>query len=962
MYVVGTDYDNSGTIGESHLTLIENGTTVIQIGMRDGDLKYKNATGTWKVAHTDPYNDRWVHNITVFNISVSEQTYQIRFNDSKFGVNTTDPLPMTNTMDAGWDETWLTGGDRVFLDDFKAVKNNATEPISGTVVDQNGDQVQTENITVEVWGVRESAFDTTDVNELERRANESLDEASETIPDEWEPDRNLAHEYSTVGEHYIVANSKTEWETGLLSDGVDPDPRLKFDKSEIVTLSCWDPHDSADNVGMPVDGSWQGSTDSCTFRIERLSPTGERLSSWTAETSPTYETFGVSFSGTSKKHEVYQAPFAPGFYRVTIEDKDSSFQVVFDVGGTEERAQLIKEGLEDQAGRLTDQADEIAQRLENDEWYRTTVQTDANGKWSADVPADVTVVQVQAYDVPAGMDPGANFSDVRTYLSAVDVNQTSILLSTSPTRAKPPASNVEVEVIRADATTFKDDPEAWAEKFEQMIEDRLNESLTEVESFYEDRLEEQTREALEQRYADLRDLILADSDLRDAYLELSQFDEVQDPGDLTDAQLREEIRLMRQAFLEHDSRAATGSPETDVAQDTISVEFPVDGEIVEASPEVVWSNGTVQNVSDDHWHVESSLLGSDSTLVIDEYPVGEGDAAVAKFRANLVTADGAVGQPEVSVANPQYDGDLPKINAIDVDTLRPGPDEPVTVRLRPEEGTGFDKVTGATAIAPNRQNLNATVTNQGNVQFTTSGSGYHFVRVKYQTVDGEPFTLSFRLKAQDVAQSEGPTIQLADTPYGETPIVGERLESARYQASEDGSEHTFVAITPAGEDIGQLDVKPGTRLSGDEHDLRVVVVSGPDEETVNRHVRVRVHVPNGVGETTAGYGTGAIVRADGDPVTQGGTPKGKVVDREGDKQTIEVITGDDGSVDVEVNTDPTRRDRIGWLWENNAPSLGVLVATAPSTPSAGGFPAPTSTGVGFLVILAGLATARRIHP
>jgi len=80
------------------------------------------------------------------------------------------------------------GGSRVELGTLGHVGDRKTsEQITGTAVDQNGNPLP-ENTTIEAWGIREPALDAGDAQELQREANQLLDELDNATPSDFAPD------------------------------------------------------------------------------------------------------------------------------------------------------------------------------------------------------------------------------------------------------------------------------------------------------------------------------------------------------------------------------------------------------------------------------------------------------------------------------------------------------------------------------------------------------------------------------------------------------------------------------------------------------------------------------------------------------------------------------------------------------------------------------------------------------
>lgn len=939
----------TGNLITSSPTVI-NGT--VYIGDRGGSLHALSATdGASQWEYTAPTGGveatPTVHHGTVYFGANDNKTYAVDAADNtkywsydlggQIGLGSATIVPDGSTESSG---SRVKQGILGHTDGFAA----RSDPVSGQVVDQDDVVVNQSNITVELWGVRKSQFDTSDEQKLREKADDLYDNLSDPLPDAWQPDRDLVSDYDSADSHYIGIHEASDWGAGYRT-GIDP-PTLTIPEDERVTFSCWDPDGEVTYTGRPVDSSnaYRGSTDKCKYQIERLSPTDEVQDTHTIQPNTVYRTSNPLLAA-EKKHHVAKTDLPNGVYRVSLADKDSNFQAVFVKGDPDDLEQTIKQDLQDRHDSLTNQADRIAKLLNQDQtMWRTTVTTNKTGHWQADVPSNVVRVQAQAYDTPPGLANNASMADLRAYYQSTDINDTSALVSTMPTRATPPAEGVRVQVVRADATEWMTDVESMREKLKALFEEQLSERLSEQSAYYEDRLEDLNRDQLEQRYQDVADLVRASDPVRKAYLDRSDRDEIGNAADLTDAELREETRHMRQALLAAD-RIGTDPPDYSIKDGLLSMTQPVAGTVQEADVNVVWANGTVTSMDDEYYSIEESsafgIVGQDA-VVIEDYPI-PADATVADVRIDVVTENGH-GRSTTTITNPAYSGDVPKVNAIDLSTIHPGSNERVTATLRPEAGSGFGQLESVEVYAPDGTALQTDVSPAKNrVAFRTAREGDHTIRLQYSNVAGDMFRETIRVEAESYRASASPTVRVDQGIGGPLAVVGDGLESAKIE-QQDGSTR-IAAIVPGDGDVpGTVEIHPSVLLEGDKHELNVRVLQGEDRKAVGTHVTTYIHLDNGLSDD-------AIAYVNGEPAID--TAHGEIRETgDEDKVYLWTQTDQNGAANIEINEDPGPWESANWWWANNVPSIDVLALVPPID---------GLRVIGDIALLSGVALTARRH-
>lgn len=116
--------------GNAHLFVGGVSSRMLTVGMRNGDLVYRNSSG-YQTISTTPDNNEWV-NITVYNINISSDTYSVRW-ETPTASGTATGLEFENAQSDGWDDLSVyTDGDVAFYDQV-----NVEEPPTGTYISAN---------------------------------------------------------------------------------------------------------------------------------------------------------------------------------------------------------------------------------------------------------------------------------------------------------------------------------------------------------------------------------------------------------------------------------------------------------------------------------------------------------------------------------------------------------------------------------------------------------------------------------------------------------------------------------------------------------------------------------------------------------------------------------------------------------------------------------------------------------
>lgn len=819
-------------------------------------------------------------------------------------------------------------GREIYLDEVDA----GGHTISGQVVDQHGEPI--ENTTVEAIGVNYDALNGT-ATEKEEKAQELLQNASDPMPDSWDPNRQLVGSegvFETTSSEYVAMHTKQDWGVVGVGEGyeaIDADleqPRVRVPDDEPVVFSVWDPGASG-YLGIgerldPIDRQLPGRTTSGTVVIEQLDPAGDVINTRTAETQDTLPGTNQAILGTTKNHEVAVAHLPPGVYRISTEGSELAYTVA--VGDPQKLGSQMAHDLRDEAGGLSGHAQMIRDRLDDGTFARVTTTTNASGHYEIRIPRGVEKATVQAYKADSRLTDalGPDITDLKD-AREVDFNG-SIYLTPAPETHDVPKSGVTIEMYKFDAAPFEDllnYEDLWQEWWSTFLDD----PQAAADMLFGDVLETKDAQELETILNDL-DSFYTDDDILGEVDDRTGHSAGGSHSDKTVAELRAEIKALEEVINELKGDLESGESGGDISDGTLdySVEFLGDVDEEAVSVLVNYEDGRTEIVGDEYITVDQSMsfTGDRSTEVrVEDYPVSN-DTAVADIAVRGVDSDGDVGEERDQIENPAFSGDIPGLDAVDVSSDRPGTDERVSFELQPESNTGYSHLVAATAYGPNGQQLNTTLDGE-RASFKTAGEGYHTVRAEFKSQSGHRFVESFRVEARDGTSSPPPTIRLAEGPAGTYALAGEGLDSAKVdiRQTDGGTEHDVTAITPGGEEVSNLHVVPAAP-NARSSTMHVSVVSGPNEEALDRHVSVYIHYDR-LSEDAIAYRNG------NEPITRdASTSYGQLDEREGGeaKHVLKTYTDGSGEVDVEVNDSPTRLERALHWTRTLSP---VAISTAP---------------------------------
>lgn len=836
-------------------------------------------------------------------------------------------------------------GREIYVDEIDAGGNAVT----GQLVDkETGEPIP--NATVEAVGVDYEALNDS-IEDADAEADRLLDEAQNPLPDAWDPEYSLS-DHMDAGSTYALVHQRDDWSTGrttILREEVD-DPRLSTDPEQDVIISLWDPEKDSGFLEGPVDGSHPGGVVEGSVVIEQLTGTGESVETKTVETQVEFETTG-SFAEGWGGHEYHavRTSLPEGVYRVHPEGAPER-GYVFTVGDPNNIADMITQSLENEAGKLSEQAEQVRSNIEGGTFARVTTTTNENGEFSLRLPSTIERASIQAYrgDGQLLQDiTGPSIDDLRTQAASEDYNGTFTIAP--PERHVVPADDITIEGYTTDTLPHLGITEFG--EWQDWLEDQfLDEDLTELQNEYDERFSEMERDSLERVYQDHRTLVETVPGAEGRYLDRSEFSSIQDADSLTDGELSTETQNMQIAIANVGNVALPdpGDNPVDISNGEINAEIPLPDGVDEdtISPEIHWSNGTAAPISDEYWSIESSsgVFGS-RTLVIDGYPIGENDPAAFDIRV-LGGGENGVVDDRVSGVNPAFDGSIPEISAVDLNMMSPGPGDRVSMTFRAGE-TEFDNVQGVEVFGPDGAPVNVSTVGD-RASFKTAGEGEHFIRATVVDSTGEAFVQSFRMKAHEEPRTNPPTVR-SERAVGDRhfALVGEKLQNAEISTDDRIGETRVVAETPRNTDISELHLQIREAMVGD--DLEVRIVKGSDQKAIQQHVRLTIHER---------LNDNAILWRNEAPITRDGSTRyGEVSERQdGDKHLIRSYTTERGQATISINRDPglleQARHRVGVILDG-LPSPSMLYT---------GLPIESTQFNGHLGLLIAIASIRRQPP
>lgn len=428
---------------------------------------------------------------------------------------------------------------------------------------------------------------------------------------------------------------------------------------------------------------------------------------------------------------------------------------------------------------------------------------------------------------------------------------------------------------------------------------------------------------------------------------------------------------------------------TEVVDGKVTVEWTIPGTIIKNQTSILvdYSNGagyfldndasTVPGTSKDQvtYTKPSGPLDDNSEITVEDFPVDVDGSAIASLTLNVATEEeGNLGPPNsdsptsdgnqtanhgsdtVRIENPAFEGTIPELQSVSMSTHRPGPNETVRIGLNAKDSSKYGSLDSVSVTGPNGNSLSTTTLSDSEFRFQTDGQGIHRVEATYTNPAGDEFTEVFHLKALKHDIDQPPSIRL------KTGVMGAG-EDGRYAVVSDGFEDGVVESRRGGRHIsvagiiGQAADPPNKAhlyLTGaemaTESTLTFQLVRGANRETVRKRVQTTLHLQT-VSEDAIVY------RIDGDdkqPLKHNERNEFGIVHRRSNGTTIETFTGPNGQLELSINNDPSRLDRVFYrarlVWASI--DISIPVVGSGVVPSVPGVPAAAVVvlgGAGFLL-------------
>jgi predicted RecB family endonuclease len=849
--------------------------------------------------------------------------------------------------------------------------------ISGVVETQPGQPVS--NATVEIWATSDS-LTVPDGSSLRQEQNKLLDQATDPIPDRFEQDQQFGEIADREQGIQPLVHTPADWEEGADTsqfavqrhrgaEGLDV-PRHTPEPGEEHVISCWDLTEEPSSLLASedsVDSKWMGQTTDCTVKIRKLGPGGDVVDGGerTVESEVLYTT--ENYFGTVKKHHGVRWTPQQGIYEITT--SKSNVKTYVAAGGIDSIERTFAQELRNQANENGERAKFLKQQLDDKTFDKIAVETNATGHWSADVPEGYSYVAVTARKgtyqgnlLMAGTSPENRtmqaFTDEWSNAAQTEVSEMqqsddpavppevgSVYLSTQPERVDVPSNETVVRVREISTPTYTNG--SVAGNFSEMFSAWLNnQSQEEIQQFLAAHgLNTTETEAMADR---LNESMKRNEQLRE---------EIEDQeADINSAE--ERLQFLQKLIMQQGSTAAPENTEQSVGETTDSGDRPV--EVVLTYP----SERFGDSLATGNWTVLAHDSTGDERVVPDEQvdvDRNRGSGTVDITVSDTMPADVASTRYEVigiseqdvtrgsaTVENPDAAGSVPALESIDISSTRPGPADRVTMNLHPTEDSSFATVSSATVYHPDGSTSQADVSGS-EIAFTTNGSGTYAVDVVAENTKGTPYHETIRVHAGSADVDMPPGVRMRDTQFGTVALATDGAQEADVSISDDRSEATIGVGLAEGTDLSDgIHVYSTGALSGDEQTIRVRALDESGRQ-LGQSVGVTIHHDD--------LSQDALIYRNDDPIT--GDAKVVHGSNASAATSIQTVTTSDGTVEIDVNRDPSLVDRASYRVQSalatiDLPSPGQI--TSPPAPSA---PMPALGGLGALALAGGLARRNR---
>ena len=449
-----------------------------------------------------------------------------------------------------------------------------------------------------------------------------------------------------------------------------------------------------------------------------------------------------------------------------------------------------------------------------------------------------------------------------------------------------------------------------------------------------------------ERLVNLLRTVDGSDDIRDTYLENSRFDQIPDREQIngtSEAVLLEELNAANPAINSADRIEAPDSPsDPELNNGLLNVEVPIPANVDpgDIAAEIEWNDGSVDVIDDEYLNIESSLVGTNTVNVVD-YPLEE--MADGRALADVVIrTSNNEGQNEqrIPVENPAFGGDIPAIQAVDISSTRPGPNQWVSVQLRPRDDEGYQSLHSLDVYNPDGELVDVRRTGE-EARFLTEGAGTYRLRANYDSKTGERFSKSIAIRAGETSLSTPPTIRMEQSVGGPFAVAGDGFANVEVEGDESNLELSGVLPGDA-QAPGEIRLDPGDIQSGDDTSLSLAVLRGDSQTQVREHMRVVVNSPDHTDESI-------YYRFDGEPITAEGETRYGEIATSDENTRIQSYTDADGVISVSSNHAPGILDDVRHWVAVISPietDFGILATTVDpltSTASVGLTPAAGAT-------------------
>ncbi|MCL9818319.1 PQQ-binding-like beta-propeller repeat protein [Natronocalculus amylovorans] len=416
--------------------------------------------------------------------------------------------------------------------------------------------------------------------------------------------------------------------------------------------------------------------------------------------------------------------------------------------------------------------------------------------------------------------------------------------------------------------------------------------------------------------------------------------------DQRNAELEETIEALQSRINELESLdISAGDPE--IEDGLLSIGFPTAFDVDEddVAVQLKWNDGSVDEIDEEYISIEDGGMFGGNEIRVDEFPFEElaDGRALADVQLRVLSGE-SYGESSASISNPAFQGDIPRLNGVDLTTIRPGPDETVGVTLRPQSNSGYGELVDIRVRGPDRQDINATIDGE-RATFRTEGPGAHRVTATFTNDDGEQFRESFRIGAQETSVRSTPTVRLTEGSQGPLALAGDAIADTDIEERSDGTVDVSAVIDGSDSIPREIHVQPDAAFRSSTDRLTFRVQRGGERESIRQHVSVVVHSERMTDRSI-------VYRNRGEAITREGTTRFGEIDRSDDKATIQTYTDERGELNMELNHDPSGVDRlVHWASirspiDLSALGLTITIPEIPQPPGVGQLSQPYTPIVG----------------